>query len=435
MATNNNDQSKAIKTILDLFAESKKNLNETSAKNYKNSVPLAFETCDFSSDSERNFLILLPKLLKVNNKNDIKKLIDLIRRSVILFDWGSNRKSYKTYISQFLTFIENKTNTDKKIEYLKNKIFRDEEDKNYDLTKEEKDKLKEDFEKNVVFTYDCLFTKFKSRLRSQERTSGDKIWLPLDYIAKIYRYGNKSKTNDFTTWLGNMTKDIYIHYMIEKDNEIRSIQFNKKISLEFQKKNEDGYYDVYVICGKKSHPVYTPTGVGNKKVPMTVKSISEIDIDHVKPIDLTLRELGNKKGKDGIDTLKMVSDSYKDLIYNEKDINKQIDELINDDKFSIDNLTKDLKNIKKDTVLRLMDSKFNENKSNGLTYEEILLRQDGTYIGILGQIDKDDEGDRLTIYQELKENGIIRATKNAEKKDGKPVPNIVPNIKKIINYI
>ena len=39
------------------------------------------------------------------------------------------------------------------------------------------------------------------------------------------------------------------------------------------------------------HLVYTPTGRGNEKVPMMVEKISNIAIDHVKPIDQTLKKM------------------------------------------------------------------------------------------------------------------------------------------------
>lgn len=428
MGTTNNAQSNPIDLLLDLFVKSKKNLKEESAENYKSSVPFAFKSCKFSSDSETYFLTLLPKLLKDDRKKDIQKLIDLIRCSVALFDWGNNKKSYKTYIRHFLNFIE-KIIYSKKFNNIVNEIGCKET-----LSNDENDKLKKDLSRSIAFSHKILFTKFKSRLRTQERTSGDKIWLPIGYIAKIYKTYNKNnipKNDGFSDWLNSLVNGIYIHYKDTDDNnQIKYIKFgkNQNIGLKFNYNEQEKKYDVYISKNSKEYPVYTPTGVGNKKEPMIVKSISEIDIDHIKPIDLTLRELGDK-GKIG--TLEMVSDSYKDLIYNDKNINTQIDELINDDKFSIVNLTEDLKKIKKDTVLRLMDSKFNENKSNGLTYEEILLRQDGTYIGILGHIDEDDEGDCLTIYQELIENGIIRATKYAKNTKGKPFTNY----KKIINYI
>lgn len=431
METTNNAQSNPIEILIKEYVAfkqkeiQKKNGNKTNtAQTYGKYVRIVFKKGEFLSKSEDNFLDLLPKLLKEKRNTDIRKLINLTKRSVFLFDWGSNLKSYKTYILHFLNYVEKNINK-------LNDIFSKREDVEQ-LSEVEYERLNEDLTKSIVFSYECLFTKFKSRLRSQERTSGDKIWLPLDYIAKIYRKNNKSKTNAFTTWLEEMTKGIYIHYMNEKDDEIKSIQFNKNISLEFQNNNEDGYYDVYVIWDKERHPVYTPTGVGNKKEPMSVKSISEIDIDHVKPIDLTLRELGNKEGKEGIKTLKMVSDSFKEVVKSGKDVNDAIEELLENGQGFIDNLTGDLIKIKEDSVLRLMSSEYNENKSNRLTYEEILLRQDGTYIGILGYIDKDDEGERLTIYQELKENGIIRATKKDEKTNDEPFTR---NYKEIINYI
>lgn len=428
MGTTNNAQTTPIENLINEYVKFKqkeiknKNGNKTNtAQTYGDNVPIVFKKGEFLSQSEKNFLDLLPKLLKEKRNTEIGNLIQLINYSVILFDWGNNLKSYKTYILHFLNYIK-KILRSKKLEDIIRKIGNVEQ-----LSDAENKQLEEDLTQRIVFSHEGLFTKFKSRLRSQERTSGDKIWLPLDYIAKIYRHNNNHQKNDFTTWLEEMTKGIYIHYMNEKD-EIESIQFNKNISLEFKKKeDEKGYYYVFVIWGKKSHPVYTPTGVGNKKERMSVKSISEIDIDHVKPIDLTLRELG-EKGK--LNTLKIVSNSYRDLIYNDKDINTQIDELIKDENFNIDNLTKELNRIKRDSVLRLMDSKYNENKSNGLTYEKILQQKDGTYIGILGHIDEDDKGIPLTIYQRLKDKDCkIRATTIEIEGQG------VTNYKDIINFI
>lgn len=388
----------------------------------------------FTSPSEKKFLFILPKLIAAERKKDINNLISLIRRSVCLYDWGSNKKSYKTYIVSFVKFIDTLNNSKSQSN---KKIVDDVKIKNPGkLSEEENDQLEKDLQ-NEVFLHKKLEVKFKSRLRGQERTSGDKIWLPLDFIAKIYRKNDKSNNSPFSKWLDDLVDSIYIHYMDNK-GIIKSVQFKKKeIHLEFLKNaKDDDSFDVYIIWSRKGHKrrVYTPTGEGNKKVPMTVKSISEIDIDHVKPIDLTLRELGENNK---IDTLKLVSDTFKQLLNDISNDNQEektknaIDTLLNDDGEFISKLSKDLQRIRKDSILRLMHSKYNENKSNGLTYKKILLEkgEKDRYIGILSYVDKDDNGSPLTIYQYLDENGIIRATANQ-------LPEDVINIsKEIIDYL
>lgn len=422
--------SEALEVLIDEYEKSKKNAIEkkkktkdkTSSIQYKNNVINAFDfgirENEFTSNSEKDFLSILPKLIADDRKEDINNLISLIRRSVCLYNWGSNKRSYKTYIIGFVNFIETLNNSNAK--NLKTIVEKIKEKKPDSLSEEEKEELNEALSQNEVFNHKRLVTKFKSRLRGQERTSGDKIWLPLDFIAKIYRKNDKSNNSPFSQWLDSLVDSIYIHYEDNK-GQIKSVQFKKKeIHLEFLKnEKEEDSFDVYIIWSRKGRKrrVFTPTGKGNEKIPMTVKSISEIDIDHVKPIDLTLKQLGEKNK---INTLKLVSDTYKQLSNDISNDNKQdienktncaIETLLNDESFSIESLTKDLKRIRKDTILRLMDSKYNENKSNGLTYEAILMNGQ-RYIGILGHVDEDDNGLKLTIYQNLDENGYTRATVN-----------------------
>ena len=82
-----------------------------------------------------------------------------------------------------------------------------------------------------------------------------------------------------------------------------------------------------------------------------------------------------------------------------------------DNYINIESLTSDLNKIKDDSVLRLMGSKHNENKSNRVPYKKIKKLND-EYIGIiLEDIEEEDNGNnrKLTIYQNLNEP-TIRAT-------------------------
>ncbi len=296
-----------------------------------------------------------------------------------------------------------------------------------------------------IYLYSQLCTKFKSRLRCQDRTSGDKIWLPLRFIGKIYsRYTKKWNkehpdgkiTNLFSEWLDNLVKGIYIHYI--DYGKYCSVPFKEEVALLFDSEGK-----VKVWLGDKQYPALTPTGKGNEKVPMKdVQSISEIDIDHVKSIDQTLRDLGNQ-----LPTLKSVSDKYK-KIQEEDEPNEEvaINELL-ETKLNLKQLRAELDKISSDGLLRLMDSKYNSKKSNGDTFKRI-IKKGNKYYGILEEgilegkkkksILKDTAGagiirrqkkETFTLYQDLHEKGIMRITskniKGVEVKGKKELEKII----------
>lgn len=208
--------------------------------------------------------------------------------------------------------------------------------------------------------------------------------------------------------------------------------------LVFEKKKNsdgtydpDGTYDVYVAlsASNKCYTAYTPTGEGNTKVPMIVKDISDIAIDHVKPIDLTLRELDDK-GR--IPNLKMVSESFKDMMGRpekaDKDIeDESLDQLYNN--VDICELTDELNLIRTDGVLRLMVSEYNGKKSNSTAYDKIIkIKGKGEYLGLLGEALLDDE--TIYLYQRLNERDAKTRASREEPKGTK-----VKISKKIINLI
>lgn len=400
-ATNYNSKDKsAFEFIVDIFVEL---LDVNSKKRYRQVIN-ALQTEDvFDADAEKQFTSLLPKLIVCDKKDEMIKLIGLIRRSVCLHGWGENKKSYKTYCTTFIDFLEKFINSKAKrkneiIEKLK-KFYPED---SIELSQEEESILNESFLTHQVFLHDKLQAKFWSRLRGQSRTSGDKVWLPLDFIAKIFRHKAGSRGNGFIVWLYDSVEDIFIHY--KDDDKIKSVCFKTDVFLDFEKNNDK--YDVFVIWTKSKKPkryrVYTPTGNGNEKIPMTVKDISQIDIDHVKPIDLTLRDL-ETKGK--IKSLKKISEYYKKLDYPEKIV---VDDTVWEElDINIDSLTEELGLIRKDGVLRLMDSSYNEQKSNGTTFKTIRKTQSG-YIGIMmNDVLLVDTGKNteIVIYQNLSENG------------------------------
>lgn len=425
----------AIEVLLDAFENSMcKDANQKSRSQYRSVINALGKDEVFETDAEKNFLTLVIKLIANNREDECIKLIGLLRYSVCVYNWGSLR-SYETYCNKFTDFLEKLLSSEAASKKsIKKKIAS--ACTTSTLSDTEESWLKTAFAKRTVFLHEQLMTKFMGRLRRQDRISGNKVWLPLSYIAKLYKKAGKTK--EFTDWLRKLAEGIFVHY--EDDNkEIKSVQFKaQQVFLVFEKKKKtdgtydsDGTYDVKVAlsASNKCYTAYTPTGDGNTKVPMIVKDISDIAIDHVKPIDLTLKELGDK-GR--IPNLKMVSDSFRDMMGRpekaDKDIeDESLDQLYNN--VDISKLTDELNLIRTDGVLRLMTSEYNGKKSNSTAYDKIIkIKGKEEYLGLLGKALLDDE--TIYLYQRLNERNAKTRASREEPKGTK-----VKISKKIINLI
>lgn len=420
----------AIEVLLDAFENSMcKDANQKSRSQYRSVINALGKDEVFKTDAEKNFLTLVIKLIANNREDECIKLIGLLRYSVCVYNWGSLR-SYETYCNKFTDFLEKLLSSEAASKKsIKKKIAS--ACTTPKLSDTEESWLKTAFANRTVFLHEQLMTKFMGRLRRQDRISGNKVWLPLSYIAKLYKKAGKTK--EFTDWLRKLAKGIFVHY--EDDNkEIKSVQFEKKqVFLVFEKneENSDGTYNVKVAlsASNKCYTAYTPTGDGNTKVPMIVKDISDIAIDHVKPIDLTLKELGDK-GR--IPNLKMVSESFRDMMGRpekaDKDIeDESLDQLYNN--VDINKLTDELNLIRTDGVLRLMVSEYNGKKSNSTAYDKIIkIKGKEEYLGLLGEALLDDE--TIYLYQRLNERDAKTRASREEPKGTK-----VKISKKIINLI
>lgn len=426
---------KAIEVLLDAFENSMcKDANQKSRSQYRSVINALGKDEVFETDAEKNFLTLVIKLIANNREDECIKLIGLLRYSVCVYNWGSLR-SYETYCNKFADFLEKLLSSgaaSKKS--IKKKIAS--ACTTPKLSDTEESWLKTAFANRTVFLHEQLMTKFMGRLRRQDRISGNKVWLPLSYIAKLYKKAGKTK--EFTDWLRKLAEGIFVHY--EDDNtEIKSVQFKaQQVFLVFEKKKKtdgtydsDGTYEVKVAlsASNKCYTAYTPTGEGNTKVPMIVKDVSDIAIDHVKPIDLTLKELGDK-GR--IPNLKMVSDSFRDMMGRpekaDKDIeDESLDQLYNN--VDISKLTDELNLIRTDGVLRLMVSEYNGKKSNSTAYDKIIkIKGKEEYLGLQGEALLDDE--TIYLYQRLNERNAKTRASREEPKGTK-----VKISKKIINLI
>ena len=399
---NEADIKEAQNELIKLFVDS---LNIKSKKEYKQVVNALNTEEIYGPNKGRLFLELLVRMIPSNNDSikvnrqkwsEIEKIVDAMDKHLSEFRNKTSaeyKKSYKAYLNRFFKFLRDNKNHNILSELQKGL-------KMNAAATAAKNALIQGFD-GEIYLYSALRTKFKSRLRCQDRTSGDKIWLPLRFIAKLYSIDKKNKKNPFSQWLDSLVNGISVHYDDTNTGKVSHLTFNENLSLVFTNKDKEGY-DVFVWQINNGHKdefrVLTPTGKGNQKAPMKVKSISEIDIDHVKSIDATLREK-----EQYLTELKKVSDFYKDMVEEEEyDENAKAEELYK--KLNLPLLQKELITIGNDGLLRLMDSKYNSQKSNGETFKEIRKIADNKYIGIIEEgikMDNYPNGNSMTLYQEL----------------------------------
>lgn len=362
-------EQKPIDKLLDVFVNS---LDLSSAPQYrqvKNAFRKAFP-------DNQNILEELSIII-----NDYAKLKEKTDAAIKQY---KTKSTYKSYLNKFNAFL--------KIYFTENN--RDIEPEGFVISNKELCKI------------------FTGRLRSQDRLSGDKIWLPLDYIAQIYRIKENKNSNStstkFTKWMRDLAKEVYVHY--KDGNEIKKVRFSEEqVFLKFvvhkdKKECDTDKYDVKVMRGNDEYIALTPTGIGNKKVPMIVKSIRDIAIDHVISIDKTLKDL-----ESNLKELEKVSNLFK---------SKQNEELSNEEEMmklkalNLDKLTENLDRIKNHGPLRLMAAEYNSQKSNGETFSKIIIK-DNIAWGILAEniYNKGDKTQKMTLCQKLtntwEENGEL----------------------------
>lgn len=401
-----------IDFILDKFVEKLKKEGKKSANQYRQ-VKNAFEVEDaFASatNAENNFLELLPKLFPIEKYKDkdveviIAEIIEGIEKKCLSpYPWNKNGlKSYRTYLGAFLEFV-------KQIDTVtKDAILQACNENNFDLTLSSLDEKILSGDDERIYGRVKLIGAFKSRLNRQERVSGDKIWLPLDFIRRVFK--SKRKVDIYWEWIGELAKSVYIHYD-DNCNHVRKVCIGEEDVSLVLRMTAQNLYEVLLVKNeggeRKEYRVLTPTGRGNEKEYLLVSNaddLGEIAIDHVKPIDKSLRDLVNLK------MLEIVSEEFKKLkkrgLGNDKKAKDIAAEEIKE-KISLETLREELDRIGEDSPLRIMASKYNSQKGNAETFREIWKikknEKEMEYWGIMEEkgIYYDDQ--ELFLYQELKD--------------------------------
>lgn len=398
-------QKKDIDIILNDYKEYLQKVlsSDNSIRKYKN-VKYLFNKFE-NNDTDyvaRNFLDLLLKSFRQDDgMSIIERLIEIfednfLNKTVLTSD-------HRSYLRQFFKYLRNLDN--KKFIYYKKELLKNESQK---FSKKETALIN-----NNIYYHDQLVTKFRNRLRTQDRISGDKIWLPLRYIAKIYSRAvkfNKLDKNLFLEWLNRTTDKINVHYE-GTTKTINNCLLEDIDYIKLKKEPNKNEYKAFVKIKNIEDPkeILTPTGKGNRKVSMKVKSIRDIAIDHVIPIDLIL-----KSKEKHLKMLKMVSTSYKNLQeIDDPDEESAIGELLIDNNFDLVKLKTELDSISS-TPLRLMAAEYNSQKSNGMSFSKIIIENKNNLKGILeegiiyGQKKEGGKEVKMFLYQDLNENGITR---------------------------
>ena len=249
-----------------------------------------------------------------------------------------------------------------------------------------------------VYGYDSTSfkNKFKGRLRRQSRISGDKTWLPLYFLAKLYKEKSDNRFND---WIDGIYKSIYIILNYGTHNK-----HIKLVDIEYIGICRTGA--VFALYKGEWYQVMTPNGYLNQKTEMEIfDDLKKIAIDHVIPIDKTLKTLK-------LPQLEKISNYIKAFKLNHPQFKGNTLEseafiAFTDFIGSVDlkNLKNELDLISTDSHYRLMASTINLQKSNILEYTEYYT--DG--IKFYGFIDDNctiNSSVKAIIYHDLDSSGL-----------------------------
>lgn len=439
-----NDYTLIIKSFFNSFFDV--HIKEDTRPNFlswiQNIFPKSTENEENIPDKERFFDCLVPILLALRKKDEAISLITAACADAII---GSTtlKKDKKFAITKFTIFVLNNCNRElsadeqQSIKKIKNSDITPHIETGVRSNKSGRGIIHNNSGREIYLKDDVIAT-MMGRLRRQDRLSGDKVWLPLGVINKVYNPQSDRRNIEDTTysdWIKHIAENIFIHYKdygkIQNNKDCGKIQKTtlSKISLLLFYPNDSGSKDVYAAMENGEDQIkiirlYTPTGKLNQKCEAKVNSIDGLEIDHVKPIDATLRDLYNKNC---FQALILVSDAMKKVknlkmtyaskckeAYSilEKDYTQYFDSF---DSFK-EKLKDELYLISKDSPCRLMDANMNCIKSNLMTYK-YFKKFKGFFYGIIygdgeNETCVDDKNQSIIICHRLDTEGLMIYSKN-----------------------
>lgn len=273
---------------------------------------------------------------------------------------------------------------------------------------------KESLSKCCVYGYSSFKSKINSSLKSQSRISGDKTWLPLIVLRKLY-----SGSDVFNQWINSIYDKtrivIYDHAAIPACPKPILVKDIKYIGI-----CRSG--DVFALYNDCWLQVMTPTGYLNTKCNMQIfGDCRNISIDHMTPIDNTLRRLKLpqlemisrfvkvvKETQPGLSGKELENEAFTQMCrLGSKSGNRIKIGAYSSFKGGIIDLISlrdELDSISNDSHYILTDGSINLKKSNLLTYTKFFKDETGPkYYGYIGECKIDSTTDGV-IYQDLDTN-------------------------------
>lgn len=215
----------------------------------------------------------------------------------------------------------------------------------------------------ITLTREQLIAVFASRMNTQNRCSGEKVFLPMGLIGKVLRKADKNmkvSLGSILEWSRNEAKKVKLHV---ENGTVPILKISKLIIDTYS-----GEVTLVMNDGETSMRVFDPV-VNGKKEPMYIYRISHADIDHEVEIDTILKQNGVKlqglrmltdwikKAQEEMKFEKIDKDNIKE-IFNRIEEWNDFEELT--DKNLINNIIDDLELISKEEKLQLASGKWNK---------------------------------------------------------------------------
>lgn len=245
------------------------------------------------------------------------------------------------------------------------------------------------------------------RLRTQNRMSGDlnqKPWLPIRFLNKLY----EKSTNNFFDMIYNRLyiivndSDKFYHKPVDEIKEILIDNENGKVYVSCDKDSEKKQLPVYTstILNRKDRMIIDPLILIDPSIP-TAEALRHIVIDHVTPIDKTLKDF--KSDLEALCNISQFIADNRSCLNVKKRNKKEIEEI--KEKLNIEEkkLNDELEKIANDSHYRLILASDNLSKSNLFEYKKIYkIKNQDEYIAVVEDEDVfDQNGKDVVIYQQL----------------------------------
>jgi hypothetical protein len=156
----------------------------------------------------------------------------------------------------------------------------------------------------IFYTQNDIVRVMKSRLGTQDRISGDKVWLLMRLVKKLL---GKDWFNDWCEVIIDRTKV----FVDDQGTYVWLSQVDKLIL----KPESDGSFSVWAVVGNQEYRVYTHSRT-RVLIPMMAEDMGDVSLEHTHTIDETLKDLGNRHCLPELskisDVIKQVYDAIRD---------------------------------------------------------------------------------------------------------------------------